>query len=467
MLLPSKPNSNTISTSNTPNKSDDVRPAKISLAKPNNDSGRKTGASLNKQTIPSDSISTTSILSSSLPTSYINKSFLEESDTIVPLKDSIDSPTSFLSEYEKKKNLNQEGDTNNDERTALTSSTEINCYAKEIVDIEPSRRLYTTKQKVFIDVLKELGCEQISIPCKCTRKQIGNVKDGKWLFTVSTVWKNLKTVLNALSCRSGTSFDDRKPLPNEKQGKEQIKIYKGERDLVGEKFDFGYNHPCFKLTDPIQFFFLPSNENDTIACAFFKPPIKPKRTIIYSHPNAMNISDNLFNFPNLADMGNFMQANIFTYDYSQYGISSGVANQKSLYGNLRSVIEHTINVLNIKESSIFLMGYSLGGAVSTKLATEYKDIGGLMIIASPASIKSAIFINLFGNKKKGLLNTTNESSLSTETIQGCESGVDKAFDRKTFKVDPNGAYNTAEHIKDVKCRVWFSSKVRTPDDKVP
>ncbi|CEF67958.1 Hypothetical protein SRAE_2000261900 [Strongyloides ratti] len=174
-----------------------------------------------------------------------------------------------------------------------------------------------------------------------------------------------------------------------------ISFVTDEDEPQGE-FLFGHNHPCYVFTDKVKFFFIKDNENgETIPCAYTITGKPTKYTLIYSHPNAYSLEDLIIGFPSLYDIAQFLNVEIIAYEYPGYGICDGIPTEERLINRLTAVYDYLTKEKNILPSEIILLGYSLGGALSIMAAANNKNIGGLILFATPASFKSCIKYKLF------------------------------------------------------------------------
>uniref|UniRef100_A0A0K0DSA5 AB hydrolase-1 domain-containing protein n=2 Tax=Strongyloides stercoralis TaxID=6248 RepID=A0A0K0DSA5_STRER len=199
----------------------------------------------------------------------------------------------------------------------------------------------------------------------------------------------------------GLNNDELKAKMNPKNIIMTKKVYIGTPECLNSgNFLFGFNHPCFFLTDPIEFFFLKTEMNDIIACAYTKLKRNSKYTFIYSHPNAMDLSDSICGFPNISDLARFLEVNFMTYDYSGYGISSGTPSEAALKSNLRTVINYLVEEKNVSVDKIVLFGYSIGASLSAIIAEEYPNLGGLILFGAPASLGTVLKYQLLKSNIK-------------------------------------------------------------------
>ncbi|PIO56879.1 hypothetical protein TELCIR_21720, partial [Teladorsagia circumcincta] len=102
----------------------------------------------------------------------------------------------------------------------------------------------------------------------------------------------------------------------------------------------GHKHPCADDIDDVEAFVLRTSKNNYIACVRIKAQrSEPRYSIIYSHPNASDLSDHLVGVPNLIDVARVHKCDVYSYDYSGYGISSGHASESNLKADVRAVYD--------------------------------------------------------------------------------------------------------------------------------
>lgn len=112
----------------------------------------------------------------------------------------------------------------------------------------------------------------------------------------------------------------------------------------------------------------------------------------------------------MKDIALFLNCDIICYDYSGYGISGGKPSEDALKDNIISLIDYIHIKMNVPLKKIILLGFSLGGAVSTIGATA-RNVGGLITMAAPASISQVIkYLFHCGSKSKGLEEFEEDSS---------------------------------------------------------
>lgn len=104
---------------------------------------------------------------------------------------------------------------------------------------------------------------------------------------------------------------------------------------------------------------------------WFIPKKGAKKTLLFFHGNAGNISQRMDSIKIFHDLG----LNVFIIDYRGYGLSTGKPNEQGLYDDARSAWEYLAQTKGIPASSIIIFGRSLGGAVATQLASEVPAAG--------------------------------------------------------------------------------------------
>ena len=104
--------------------------------------------------------------------------------------------------------------------------------------------------------------------------------------------------------------------------------------------------------------------------AWWLPAPNARRALIVSHGNAGNMSHR-------AQAGEFFRdefgINVLTYDYRGYGRSEGAPSEQGTYSDIRAAYEH-VRSGGFQPESIFLMGQSLGSAVTVELAANEKRV---------------------------------------------------------------------------------------------
>jgi fermentation-respiration switch protein FrsA (DUF1100 family) len=110
---------------------------------------------------------------------------------------------------------------------------------------------------------------------------------------------------------------------------------------------------------------------------WFVPGERPE-TLLWFHGNAGNISHRLDNLRLLHDL---VGANVFLFDYRQYGRSEGTATESGLYADARGALAHLRVRADVDRDRLVYFGRSLGSAVAVDLAVTDPPQG--LILETP------------------------------------------------------------------------------------
>lgn len=137
----------------------------------------------------------------------------------------------------------------------------------------------------------------------------------------------------------------------------------------------------FSLSDLDKFFevfFAHYGKNERIACTYMQGTKNPKFTILFSHGNAADIGL-MSSF--YMSLGFKMNCNVFGYDYSGYGASSGKPSEKSLYQNIDVAWTELQRRYGLQANQVILYGQSIGTVPTIDLASKHEFAG--VILHSP------------------------------------------------------------------------------------
>lgn len=110
-------------------------------------------------------------------------------------------------------------------------------------------------------------------------------------------------------------------------------------------------------------------------CARFLPC---RFTLLFSHGNAVDLGQMTSFFIGL---GQRINCNIFSYDYSGYGMSTGKPTEKNLYADIDAAWHALRTRYGISPENIILYGQSIGTVPTVDLASRYEV--GAVILHSP------------------------------------------------------------------------------------
>lgn len=127
--------------------------------------------------------------------------------------------------------------------------------------------------------------------------------------------------------------------------------------------------------DNFEVFYAQYGRNERIACMYVKACKNPKYTILFSHGNAADLG--LMSSFYLG-LGNKINCNVFGYDYSGYGLSSGKPSEKSLYTNIEVAWNELRRRYDVPANKVILYGQSIGTVPTVDLASKY-DFAGIVL----------------------------------------------------------------------------------------
>jgi len=137
---------------------------------------------------------------------------------------------------------------------------------------------------------------------------------------------------------------------------------------------------------------------------FHLKSVKSTGTILFSHGNSTDIGGPTFPF--LVDLCINLQADVFAYDYSGYGESSGVPSELDMYADVDAAYHYLTQDVGTAPHKIFVCGQSIGTVPSTDLASR-RDVGGLILISALKSglgmihdVKTSYWFDVFRNIEK-------------------------------------------------------------------
>lgn len=142
-----------------------------------------------------------------------------------------------------------------------------------------------------------------------------------------------------------------------------------------EKAEWQFNDRELEL---IEVFQRRTSRGNRIACCFIRCSPNAKYTILFSHGNAVDLGQ-MASF--YIGLGARINCNIFSYDYSGYGISTGKPSEKNLYADIDTAWQALVSRYGISPENIILYGQSIGTVPTIDLASRYEV--GAVILHSP------------------------------------------------------------------------------------
>ncbi|CAB3410767.1 unnamed protein product [Caenorhabditis bovis] len=140
----------------------------------------------------------------------------------------------------------------------------------------------------------------------------------------------------------------------------------------------GWPHDPSYLTNCVDMCVVRTRRRNKICCSMIRPTPNAHFTLLFSHGNAVDLGQ-MASF--LYGLGYHLGCNVFSYDYSGYGCSSGKPSEKNLYADILAAYETLKKDFNVPAERIILYGQSIGTVPSVDLAS--KEQVAALILHSP------------------------------------------------------------------------------------
>ena len=203
---------------------------------------------------------------------------------------------------------------------------------------------------------------------------------------------NFADVFNAIMSKIASTFAFHTPSPSydlspsSRDSKNELEFFFNEEagwvcgDDKRKRFQGGYAR---------------TSEGREIVTMFIRCSNAVKRTILFSHGNGEDLGQIARFVLQLSDKFN---CNVFSYDYSGFGRSTGEPSEDNLYVDIQAALEVLRSKYGVPEEKVVLYGKSLGTAPTAHLASKLTKLPGV-ILHSPLS--SAIGLVLPGTWSLG------------------------------------------------------------------
>ena len=136
------------------------------------------------------------------------------------------------------------------------------------------------------------------------------------------------------------------------------------------------NYPFNQFPEHKEFLYDTPN-NGRINALLFKTQEQAKGLVVYAHGNSRSLDDWAWVNKDFTNLG----YDFLIYDYRTFGKSQGEMNEENLYSDLRFIINEMSNNYPIEKTVLY--GRSLGAAMATQMATEFK--AKCLILETPFS----------------------------------------------------------------------------------
>ncbi|XP_055514966.1 alpha/beta hydrolase domain-containing protein 17B-like [Leucoraja erinacea] len=133
-----------------------------------------------------------------------------------------------------------------------------------------------------------------------------------------------------------------------------------------ERAEWQYGQRELDCTD---IFLTRTSRGNRIACMFIRCSPTARFTLLFSHGNAVDLGQ-MSSF--YIGLGTRINCNIFSYDYSGYGVSNGKPSEKNLYADIDAAWQALRTRYGISPENIILYGQSIGTVPTVDLASRYE-----------------------------------------------------------------------------------------------
>jgi len=103
-----------------------------------------------------------------------------------------------------------------------------------------------------------------------------------------------------------------------------------------------------------------------------------KFTLLFSHGNAEDLGMIIEYF---REVSHLLEVNIFAYEYTGYGMSTGEPSEQALYADVEAAFKYLRDIIGIPWTEVVLYGRSIGSGPSCHLAT--RTAVRAMVLQSP------------------------------------------------------------------------------------
>ncbi|XP_060640917.2 alpha/beta hydrolase domain-containing protein 17A [Anolis sagrei] len=135
---------------------------------------------------------------------------------------------------------------------------------------------------------------------------------------------------------------------------------------LSDRADFQYTQ---RELDTMEVFLTKSSRGNRVGCMYVRCAPGARFTVLFSHGNAVDLGQ-MCSF--YISLGTRINCNIFSYDYSGYGVSTGKPSEKNLYADVDAAWQALRTRYGISPENIILYGQSIGTVPTVDLASRYE-----------------------------------------------------------------------------------------------
>ncbi|XP_054627918.1 alpha/beta hydrolase domain-containing protein 17C [Dunckerocampus dactyliophorus] len=135
---------------------------------------------------------------------------------------------------------------------------------------------------------------------------------------------------------------------------------------LSERADWQYSQ---RELDVVEVFSTRSSRGNRVGCMFVRSAPNGRYTLLFSHGNAVDLGQ-MCSF--YIGLGSRINCNIFSYDYSGYGVSTGKPSESNLYADIEAAWQVLTNKYGVSPENIILYGQSIGTVPTIDLAARHE-----------------------------------------------------------------------------------------------
>ncbi|XP_056095533.1 alpha/beta hydrolase domain-containing protein 17C [Rhinichthys klamathensis goyatoka] len=133
-----------------------------------------------------------------------------------------------------------------------------------------------------------------------------------------------------------------------------------------ERADWQYSQ---RELDAVEVLVTRTSRGNRVGCMFVRCAPTSRYTLLFSHGNAVDLGQ-MCSF--YIGLGSRINCNVFSYDYSGYGVSTGKPSEKNLYADIEAAWQVLRNKYGVTPENIILYGQSIGTVPTVDLASRYE-----------------------------------------------------------------------------------------------
>ncbi|TKR58854.1 hypothetical protein L596_030243 [Steinernema carpocapsae] len=114
--------------------------------------------------------------------------------------------------------------------------------------------------------------------------------------------------------------------------------------------------------------------------------MRSPKILLFAQPNSSDIGSCMMTDPNLVDICDFLNCDMFGFDYSGFGMSEGRPTESTVYRDIESAFAYVCQTFGYTPEDVIPLGFSMGTATSIHLASTVPEIKAMILIAPFTSV---------------------------------------------------------------------------------